>query len=118
MGFLDDRRGSVVAEAVDALTALKARNARPRVEALFRSKNPLVAGAALRFICRTDPQGGGRFLAAALKHPSYIVRENAADELDSMGGKEFAADLERLTRDPHKDVRQAARTALDSFKSR
>ena len=51
-------------------------------------------------------------LEKALKAEEPIVRQNAVDELDEMNHRPALEKIKRLLRDPDKDVRQAARTAV------
>jgi HEAT repeat protein len=71
-----------------------------------------VVGSALRFFARCDPVRAVPLLEKALKAEEPIVRQNAVDELDEMNHRPALEKIKRLLRDPDKDVRQAARTAV------
>jgi HEAT repeat protein len=52
---------------------------------------------------------------AALKDDSHIIRENAIDELEALEAREAGPALRRLLDDSHRDVRAAARYALQAL---
>lgn len=54
-------------------------------------------------------------LMAALKDGSHIVRENAIDELEELQARDAVPALRLLLDDSHRDVRAAARHALQTL---
>ena len=110
--LVGDRRPMVVAEAVDTLSNFACRSAVESVSPLLKHASPYVVGSALRFFARCDPVRAVPLLEKALKAEEPIVRQNAVDELDEMNHRPALEKIKRLLRDPDKDVRQAARTAV------
>jgi vesicle coat complex subunit len=112
MDYLRDQRPLIVAEAVDGLAALDARDATEQVLALQDHPSPYVRGGVLRFMARLHPDEARELLIDALSDPDYIVRENAIDELQEIDATDALPSLEPLLHDPHPYVRQAAETAV------
>jgi HEAT repeat protein len=110
--LLKDARAMVVAEAVDTLSSLACREASRSVGRLLKHPSPYVVGSALRFFSHLDPEKAVPLLEKALKSNQAIIRQNAIDELDDMDWTPALAKIRQLLRDPDKDVRKAARTAV------
>ena len=116
--LIDDKRPIIVAEAVDTLTILGCRRVKERIAALGRHSSPYVRGSVLRYFARRYPQEAVPLLKRALSSKEPIVRQNAVDELDEMNYTPALAKIKRLLKDPDKDVRQAARTAVNHLENR
>ncbi len=115
--LLTDTRPMVVAEAIDTLTKLGCRRVRQLIAALRRHASPYVQGSVLRYFARRHPKEAVPLLERALNSREPVVRQNAVDELDEMNHIPALAKIKRLLRDPDKDVRQAARTAVAHFEN-
>jgi len=116
-GLLADRRPMVVAEAVDTLTSLGCRRAKESISSLSRHSSPYVRGSVLRHFARRHPKEAVPLLERALHSKEPVVRQNAVDELDEMNYTPALATIKRLLADPDKDVRQAARTAVEHLEN-
>lgn len=116
--YLGDEQPMAVAEAVDGLALTCDRDSVDEVLALKNHSSPFVRGSVLRYLAKLFPERAKPVLFAALHDPHYIVRENAADELDELDDPEAIPHLRPLIRDPNPDVRQAARTAVANLKER
>lgn len=114
--FVHDKRGGVVAQAIDGLTHLKHRKSLRRIRSFYSSSNPYVVGAVLRHLSKLDPRAAKPLLFRALKHRKHIVRQNACDELDDLQCTEALPLLAPLLKDPHPDVRKAARWTIANLK--
>lgn len=117
LSYLKHEEPSIVAQAVDGLARVRAKDALDTVWRLRDHPSPYVRGAVLRFLRQTDPDRALPALLEALKDPDFIVRENAADELGELHAVEAISDLRLAERDPHPDVREAARTAIEILQS-
>lgn len=114
--YLNDQRPMIVAEAVDGLSGQEVKGAVDKVLQLLNHNSPYVRGSVLRYMRQLYPDKSFPLLVTALKDIDYIVRENAIDELDSLGNQEALPYLYPLLKDSHPDVRQAAQTAIDNLK--
>jgi HEAT repeat protein len=94
-----------------------ARKLAAEATVLFTEGGVIVVGSALRFFARCDPVRAVPLLEKALKAEEPIVRQNAVDELDEMNHTPALEKIQRLLRDPDKDVRQAARTAVEHLEN-
>jgi hypothetical protein len=118
LGYLSHQDPSVVAEAIDGLARIGAKDCRDRALPLRNHPSPYVRGAVLRFIGRLDKSAALPTLLAGLKDPHFVVRENAADELGELRDAAAMDDLQLVaSQDAHRDVRQAARTAIEILQS-
>ena len=117
MSALNDRRPLVVAEDIDGLRHNGYQEAMEQIVLLISHPSPYVAGAALRFVSAFDRDQAIPLLLNTLKHPHFVLRENACDELGNLEVIEAIPDLTRLLNDPHPYVRQAAQTALEELRS-
>jgi hypothetical protein len=115
--LLADRRSLVVAEAVDTLTTLGCRRTNESLSSLLRHPSPYVRGSVLRHFARRHPKEAVPLLERALHSKEPVVRQNAVDELDEMNYTPALAKIKRLLADPDKDVRQAARTAVEHLEN-
>ncbi len=115
--LLADKRPMVVAEAVDTVRLLGCRRAKERIAALGRHSSPYVRGSVLRYFARHHPKEAIPLLERALNSREPIVRQNAVDELDDMNYAPALGKIKRLLQDPNKDVRQAARTAVNHLEN-
>jgi hypothetical protein len=115
--LLADKRPMVVAEAIDTLTRLGCRRAKERIATLRRHSSPYVRGSVLRYFARHHPKEAVPLLERALNSKQPVVRQNAVDELDEMNYTPALAKIKRLLEDPDKDVRQAARTAVEHLEN-
>ncbi|MBD1932668.1 MULTISPECIES: HEAT repeat domain-containing protein [Cyanophyceae] len=113
LSYLHDERPSIVAEAVDSLCRLGAKDTANQVLPLLQHPSGYVRGSVLRFMSRLHPDKAYPLLIEALKDPDFIVRENAADELGELDGAEAIPYLRPLLVDSHPDVQQAAQTAIE-----
>jgi HEAT repeat protein len=114
---LEDEEPSVIRDAIDGLWLLKVREDLDRVLALKEHSDPRVQGGVLRYISRLFPDRAFPMLIEATQHPHYIVRQNAANELDEMAlseeqWREAEPHLRRLLEDESEGVRDAAKWAL------
>jgi HEAT repeat protein len=116
--LLADKRPMVVAEAIDTLRLLGCRRAKDRIAALGRHSSPYVRGSVLRYFARHHSKEAVPLLERALNSKEPVVRQNAVDELDEMNYTPALAKIKRLLEDPDKDVRQAARTAVEHLENR
>lgn len=115
--FLRDERPLIVAEAIDGLRNQGYRDVLDVVLPLYEHPSPYVKGSVLRFVASQDPTRANDLLFKALKDPSFIVRENAADELGELRQQESIELLRPLLEDPHPHVRQAAESAIETIRS-
>lgn len=113
VSYLQDKRSLIVAEAVDSLCKLGAKDTTNQVLALKEHPSPYVRGSVLRFMRRLHPDKALPLLIEALKDSDFLVRENAADELGELERVEAIPYLCPLLADSHPDVRQAAQTAIE-----
>lgn len=111
--YIQDKRPTIVAEAIDGLTKQKDTAAISEILALSSSQSPYIKNSALRYLSKLYPEQAFPLLREALKDPNHLVRENAADELGELDNLEAISDLLPLTKDIHPDVRQAAETAIE-----
>jgi hypothetical protein len=112
---LDDEREFVAAEALDGLAFGRTPLQAEVLERLSQHPSPYVRGALLRYLARVRGRSVVDILVAALKDGSHIVRENAIDELEELEAREAVPALRRLLDDSHRDVRAAARYALQTL---
>jgi hypothetical protein len=117
LSYLNHPEPMIIAEAVDGLARINANNALHRVQRLHGHPSPYVRGAVLRYLRHVDPEQALPVLIDALKDADFIVRENAADELGELRAVEAIPHLRLAEKDPHPDVREAARTAIEIFQS-
>jgi len=110
--LLKNQHANVVAEAIDGLTHLKAKEVAGQVLPLYHHDSPYVKGSVLRFMGRLQPDKALPILIEALHDPHFIVRENAVDELGEYHQEDIITCLRPLLADPHPDVRQATKTAI------
>jgi len=115
--LLSDKRPMIVAEAVDTLTALDYRKAKKLIAGLYRHSSPYVRGSVLRYFARQHPKEAIPLLERALNSKQAIVRQNAVDELEEMNYAPVVAKIKVLLADPDKDVRQAAKTAVENLEN-
>jgi HEAT repeat protein len=115
--LLADKRPMVVAEAIDTLTKLGCRRAKKSIATQSRHSSPYVRGSVLRYFARQHPKEAVPRLERALNSKAPVVRQNAVDELDEMNYRPALAKIKRLLADPDKDVRQAARTAVEHLEN-
>jgi hypothetical protein len=113
--LLQDPRELIVAEAVDGLATLKARDLRGNILQLLTHPSPYVKGSVLRYMSKLFPHEAPPMLIKALKDPHYIVRENAIDELDDLNYYQALPDIRPLLHDQHEHVREAAETAVENL---
>ncbi|BAZ31784.1 hypothetical protein NIES4074_42570 [Cylindrospermum sp. NIES-4074] len=113
--YLRDDRPLIIAEAIDGLRMLGAKDTVDIVLPLHIHPDPYVRGSVLRFMSRLYPNSSQPLLIEALQDPDYIVRENAIDELDDLGAVEAVANIRPLLTDSHPHVRQAAETAIQNL---
>lgn len=113
VSYLQDERPLIVAEAIDSLCRLGAKDTVEQVLALLQHRSPYVRGSVLRFMRCLHPNKALPLLIEALKDPDFIVRENAADELGELYQVEAIPYLRPLLADSHSDVREAAQTAIE-----
>lgn len=115
--LLADKRPLVVAEAVDTLTSVGCPRMKESISSLIRHPSPYVRGSVLRHFARRHPKEAVPLLERALHSKEPVVRQNAVDELDEMNYTPALARIKRLLADPDKDVRQAARTAVEHLEN-
>lgn len=113
--YLHDERPSIVANAVDGLQRQGEKDIIDEVLTLRTHPSPYVRGSVLRFISHLYPESAPSLLIEALQDSDYIVRENAIDELDSLGVVEAIPYIHPLLADSHPDTRQAAKTAVENL---
>jgi HEAT repeat protein len=115
MSYLSDTRPLVVAEAIDGLAHRGVSDAGPKVLQFNEHRDPVVRGSVLRDRRRLYPEQARPLLLSALKDNDFVVRENAADELEELADRSVVPYLRPLLADPHPDVRQAAETAIHNL---
>jgi hypothetical protein len=113
--LLEDPRDLIVAEAVDGLARIKARDLRDTILQLRDHPSPYVRGSVLRYMSKLFPKEAPPMLIAALKDPHYIVKENAIDELDDLEYYQALPYIRPLLHNQHEDVLQAAETAVENL---
>jgi HEAT repeat protein len=113
--LLQDTRELIVAEAVDGLARIKARDLREKILQLRDHPSPYVRGSVLRYMSKLSPTEAPPMLIAALKDPHYIVKENAIDELDDLEYYQALPYIRPLLHNQHEDVLQAAETAVENL---
>lgn len=114
---LKDPRPFVAEDALRSLTTQLLRVRKQRVLAMFRHGNPSMMSQALSHICRFYPRAARPCIETAMKSRYYLVRASAIDEIDDAGMREFLPEVRRLLADRHRDVRQAAETAVRNLSS-
>jgi hypothetical protein len=114
--LLQDSRDLIVADAIDGLAVLKARDLSEKILQLYNHPSPYVKGSVLRYMSKLFPNEAPPMLIKALKDPHYIVRENAIDELDDLEYYQALPDIRALLQPgEHEDVIQAAETAVENL---
>jgi HEAT repeat protein len=113
--LLKDPRELIVAEAVDGLARIKARDLSEHILQLRSHPSPYVRGSVLRYMSKLFPNEAPPMLIRALQDPHYIVRENAIDELDDLEYYQALPYIRPLLYNQHEDVRQAALTAVENL---
>ena len=113
--LLHDSRELILAEAVDGLARIKARDLRENILQLLTHPSPYVRGSVLRYMSKLFPNDAPPLLIAALKDPHYIVKENAIDELDDLEYYQALPYIRPLLYNQHEDVLQAAQTAVENL---
>lgn len=111
--FLVNGESMLVSEAMDSLARMEIFDCWEAVNQQLKSNSEFVRGAALRFARAALQQKAIPLLLSALNDPHYIVRENAIDELSELGDNSIIERIKPLIADKHKDVRQAAETAIE-----
>ena len=114
--YLSDSRPLVAAEAIDGLRHNDFHMAMEQIIPLISHTSPYIVGAALRFVSAFNRDRAVPLLLNALKHPAFLVRETACDELSNLEVIEAIPELIRLLGDSHPHVCQAARTALEDLR--
>lgn len=114
---LRDRSALIIAEAIDGLAHRGVREVADKVLAYRAHRSPFVRGAVLRYVSNVLPDTARPLLLEALNDPHYVVRENAVDELDSLGAVDAIPAIRPLLNDSHKHVREAATTAIENLES-
>jgi hypothetical protein len=117
LAYLDDRRGEIVAEAIDCLWRYGDRKSKYRVLQYQRHDSAYVRGSVLRYVSRMVPHCAPLLLILALRDEHFLVRETAIDELDRLEVGDALPYLYRLLEDRAPQVRQAARTAIEHLES-
>lgn len=113
--LLQDPRELIMAEAVDGLVRIQARDLRENILRLRDHPSPYVRGSVLRYMSELFPKDAPPMLIAALKDPHYIVKENALDELDNLNYYQALPYIRPLLHNQHEDVIQAAETAVENL---
>jgi len=116
LSYLQDKREFIVMEAIDGLWAINAKEVVDQVLTLRVHVSPYVRGAVLRYVRRLHPDRALSMLIEVTKDSHPIVRAVAADELGELGNSEALACVELLLVDENENVRQAAKTALESLR--
>lgn len=112
VSYLEDKRPMVVAQAIDSLGKIGAKDIEEQILALREHPSPYVRGSVLRSMTRLDEDKAFPLLIDALKDPDFIVQENAADELGELGLSEAIPYLRSSLEDTCADVRQAAEMVI------
>jgi len=115
--YLEDGNDLIVSEAIEGLTHIGDKNSYDRITAFLDHPSPYVRGSVLRYLAKIDSAQAMTRLKAALADPHYIVRESAIDEIDELEmTKLVRREIEQLrVNDPHQDVRDAAKTAIENI---
>lgn len=113
--YLCDQRPLIVAEVIDGLSRQEVRSSVDSVLKLRDHASPYVKGSILRYMKRLYPDQSLPILIEALRDPSFIVRENAVDELGELAMPEVIPYLHPLLSDEHPDVRQATQFAIEAI---
>lgn len=124
-GFIDrvktlvgDSEPLIAADAIRLLGSLGVTDMGELILGMREHPSPFVRASVLDYLARAEPESAYPALLHALRDDDYIVRETAIDALDDLGATEAIPVIEPLLEDPHEDVRQAARTAVDNLRDR
>jgi len=115
--LLNDDYPFLVMEAIDCLSLQDDKTVLDTVRALSTHASPYVRGAVLRYVRQVFPYLSLPLLIEGAGDEHYIVRESAADELGELGDPSALPHLQILLTDPHPDVQEAARTAIEWLQS-
>ena len=115
--FLMHEDPMVVSETIDSLNNLECKESIVDVNSMLNHSSPYVRGALLRYVRKIFPEETAfDYLKEALNDDSFIVRENAIDELSELSRGDILSLITPFTEDVSEDVRQAAKTAIDNLK--
>lgn len=112
--YIDHSDVLVAAEAIDALRRMGLADW-PQIEPALRHQSAYVRGAALRFAKAKLGAGAKPILVEGLQDADPIVRQNALDELEEIIAPQDIPLITPYLNDTSADVRQAARTLLESM---
>ena len=111
--YVGDSDPFVAAAAIDALQRIGSVDW-PKIEPTLGHPSAYVRGAALRFARARLGACSLPILVEHLRDDDPIVRQNALDELDGIATPHEVPLVAFYLEDPSAEVRQAARTLLDS----
>jgi HEAT repeat protein len=114
--YLNSDDPFILSEVVDTYINIGEKSKWNIVKNLLNHESPYVRGAALRY-CRfcLPNRDAFKVLIHYLKDSSYIVRENAVDELAELKDKSAIEHILPLCDDEHKDVQAAAKEAIENL---
>lgn len=115
--LLQDTREPLIAEAVDSLAHIGARDLAQEVLRLRDHPSPYVRAGVLRYMTRLFPDEALPMLLAALKDEHPIVQENAIDELDDLGYYQAIPVIRPFLSAEQDVVREAAEWAMENLTS-
>lgn len=113
-----DSEPVIAGDAIRLLGSLGVTELGERIRGLGDHPSPFVRASVLDYLARAEPESAYPALVQGLLDSDYVVRETAVDALDDLDSTEAISVIEPLLEDPHEDVRQAARTAVDNLRER
>ncbi|MGI5222430.1 HEAT repeat domain-containing protein [Nocardia sp. CA-290969] len=113
-----DSEPVVAADAVRLLGSFGMTELGELIRGMGDHPSPFVRAGVLDYLARAEPESAYPALIQGLRDSAYVVRETAVDALDDLDLTEAITSIELLLEDPHEDVRQAARTAVDNLRDR
>ncbi|MGW0007282.1 HEAT repeat domain-containing protein [Nocardia grenadensis] len=113
-----DSEPVIAGDAIRLLGSLGVTELGERIRGLGDHPSPFVRASVLDYLARAEPELAYPALVQGLRDSDYVVRETAVDALDDLDSTEAIPAIEPLLEDPHEDVRQAARTAVDNLRGR
>lgn len=113
-----DSEPVIAGDAIRLLGSLGVTELGERIRGLGDHPSPFVRASVLDYLARAEPELAYPALVQGLRDSDYVVRETAVDALDDLDSTDAIPAIEPLLEDPHEDVRQAARTAVDNLRDR
>src|SRR5258707_14386289 len=86
--YLNDSDPLIIAEAVEGLRHLGAKDFLNQISELSNHHSPVVRASVLRYKAKLWPEQAFQMLIQAVSDGDFIVRESAIDELAELGRPE------------------------------